>query len=200
MLVPFFFCLLPTSKSDLISSLLPADPWILPPHFQLQPLSPQFPRYFTPPSPHPPTFVFQMLQKCFLSCGINFSETCFLTFLLTHFFLYFLLLLLFLLYHCKLALSLHLPHLKLSFTKYPHVSLGGLPSISCFLLLFSQGPEHWTSIVSGNPAHHHQPSYKTSELLIKAWLWMSGWAEWRSRKQTKHCCVWFLLALLFSLN
>lgn len=164
MLVLFFLCLLPTSKSDLISSLLPADPWIPPPHFQLQPLSPQSPRYFTHTHTHTP-FVFQMLQKCFSVLWNQLFRNMFSYVLInSHFFLYFLLL--FLLHHCKLALSLHLPHLKLSFTKYPHISLGDLPSVSCFLLLFSQGPEHWTSIASGNPVHHHQPSYKTSKLLI----------------------------------
>lgn len=57
--------------------------------------------------------------------GINFSKpqipVVFLTLISSSY--------LFLWHHCKLALSLHLPHLKLRFTKYPYVSLGDRPSL-----------------------------------------------------------------------
>lgn len=81
---------------------------------------------FLPSSPRPfiPPLSFRGSRNGLLSLWNQLLKNTVSYLINSHFFLYF-----FLRHHCKLALSLHLPHLKLRFPKYPYVSQGDLFSL-----------------------------------------------------------------------
>lgn len=150
------FCLLPHPE------VKPSPPLLAYPHhlFNCNLFLPSSLRPFTPP------LSFRGSRNGLLSFWNQLLKLT-ISYLLNSLFFY-----VFLWHRCKLGLSLHLPHLKVRFTKHPCVSLDDLHTLPLMFLCLFQ---------------HHQPPSKTAKSQIWTWILMPLWAEQSSGKQIPSC-------------